>query len=97
MVRQGREREGGGVRVLLPPHHCAPGTFPRDICPLKVGLAACWGILRVSVLITRLLGEATALGVDAMHRLCEGRHCARSFPEELQRHNYHYCLCCRSP
>ena len=31
MVRQGREMEGGGVRVLLPPHHSPPGTFPGDI------------------------------------------------------------------
>lgn len=55
---------GGGMRcdMLL-------GTFPRDDSSSKVGLAACWGILSLSVLLAQILEDATALGADAMHRL----------------------------
>lgn len=66
MVRRGSEMEGRGVRVLLSPHHNGLETFPRDISFSKVGLAACWGILRLSVLMTWVLEEATVPGVDAM-------------------------------
>lgn len=92
VVWQEREMEGGDVRGLLPPHHSTLGTFPRDIFSSKVGLGSCWDNLRLSVLMTQLLGEATAAGVDAMHELCEGQHHPRSFPGELQRHKRHYYL-----
>lgn len=64
--------------LRLPPCHSTPGAFPRDISSLKVKLAAPWSILRLSVLVTLLLGEATALGVDA-----HGTMASCIFPGEL--------------
>lgn len=40
-----------------------------DISSSKVGLAACWGILSLSVLLAPILGDGRVSGADARHGL----------------------------
>lgn len=92
MVQWARQKEGGGVRVVLPLQRS--GDVSKGLFLPEGGISSVLGHPEFVCAPDLAFRRRQCWEQAALHGLCEGQHRARPFPGELQRRKYHhYCLC----